>query len=54
MPIYLLGPSTILVVEVFIKLKRMIDDKKIEEAARYYCNNRYPASQDAPFIAEGV
>ena len=32
----------------------MIDEKKIEEAARYYCNNRYPASQDAPFIAEGV
>ena len=31
----------------------MIDDKKIEDAARYYCNNRYPASQDAPFIAEG-
>lgn len=31
----------------------MIDDKKIKEAARYYCNNRYPASQDAPFIAEG-
>ena len=31
----------------------MIDDKKIEETARYYCNNRYPASQDAPFIAEG-
>ena len=31
----------------------MIDDKKIEEAARYYCNNRYPASQDAPFIEEG-
>ena len=31
----------------------MIDDKKIEEEARYYCNNRYPASQDAPFIAEG-
>lgn len=31
----------------------MIDDKKIGEAARYYCNNRYPASQDAPFIAEG-
>lgn len=31
----------------------MIEDKKIEEAARYYCNNRYPASQDAPFIAEG-
>ena len=30
----------------------MIYDKKIEEAARYYCNNRYPASQDAPFIAE--
>ena len=30
-----------------------MDDKKIEEAARYYCNNRYPASQDAPFIAEG-
>ena len=53
MPIYLLSPSTILIVEVFIKLKRMIDDKKIEEAARYYCNNRYPASQDAPFIAEG-
>ena len=31
----------------------MIDDKKIEEAARYYCNNRYPASPDVPFIAEG-
>ena len=31
----------------------MIDEKKIEEEARYYCNNRYPASQDAPFIAEG-
>ena len=31
----------------------MINDKKIEEAARYYCNNRYPASQDAPFIADG-
>ena len=31
----------------------MIDDKKIEEAARNYCNNRYPASQDATFIAEG-
>lgn len=31
----------------------MIDDKKIEEASRNYCNNRYPASQDAPFIAEG-
>ena len=30
----------------------MIDDKKIEEAARNYCNNRYPASQDAPFIAD--
>lgn len=31
----------------------MLDDKKIEEAARNYCNNRYPASQDTPFIAEG-
>lgn len=31
----------------------MIDEKKIEEAARNYCNNRLPASQDAPFIAEG-
>lgn len=31
----------------------MIDEKNIEESARYYCNNRYPASQDAPFIAEG-
>lgn len=31
----------------------MIDEKKIEAAARYYCNNRYPASQDALFIAEG-
>lgn len=31
----------------------MIDDKKIAEAARYYCNNRYSASPDAPFIAEG-
>lgn len=32
MPIYLLSPSTILVVEVIIKLKNMIDDKKIEAA----------------------
>ena len=31
----------------------MIDDKEIEEEARYYCNNRYPASHDAQFIAEG-
>ena len=31
----------------------MIDDKKIEEAARNYCNNRYPASQDDAFIADG-
>ena len=31
----------------------MIDDKKIEESARYYYNNRYPASHDSPFIAEG-
>ena len=31
----------------------MIGEKKIEVAARYYCNNRYPASPDAPFIAEG-
>ena len=31
----------------------MIDDKKIEESARNYCNNRYPASQDTLFIAEG-
>ena len=31
----------------------MIDEKKIEEAVRNYCNNRYPTSQDAPFIAEG-
>ena len=31
----------------------MIDDKKIAEAARYYCNNRYSASPDVPFIAEG-
>ena len=31
----------------------MIDEKNIEEAAINYCNNRYPASQDAPFIAEG-
>lgn len=32
MPIYLLSPSTILVVDVIIKLKNMIDDKKIEAA----------------------
>lgn len=31
----------------------MIDDKKIAEAARCYCNNRYSTSSDAPFIAEG-
>ena len=40
--------------EVDMKKVIMINDKKIEESARYYCNNRYPASQDAPFIAEGV
>ena len=34
MPIYLLSPSIILVVEVTIKLKNMIDDKKIEDAAK--------------------
>lgn len=31
----------------------MIDDKKIAEAARNYCNTRYPAELDAPFIVEG-
>ena len=36
MPIYLLSPRTILVVEVTIKLKNMIDDKKIEEVAKVY------------------
>lgn len=47
MPIYLLSPSTILVVEVIIKFKNMID-KKIEEAAR--CNadkyRNYPTLSD--------
>jgi hypothetical protein len=36
MPIYLLSPRTILVVEVTIKLKNMIDDKKIETVANEY------------------
>lgn len=36
MPIYLLSPRTILVVEVTIKLKNMMDDKKIEEVAKVY------------------
>lgn len=31
----------------------MIEDNKIVTAAREYCNKRYPASQDAPFIFEG-
>lgn len=31
----------------------MIDDKKIEEAARYYCNNRYPASAGCSVYREG-
>lgn len=47
MPIYLLSPSKILVVEVIIKFKNMID-KKIEEAAR--CNadkyRNYPTLSD--------
>ena len=32
----------------------MIDDKETEEYARYNWKNRYPASQDAKFIAEGL
>lgn len=31
----------------------MIEDKSINQAALDYCNTRYPASLDAPFIAEG-
>jgi hypothetical protein len=47
MPIYLLSPSTILVVEVIIKFKNMID-KKIEEAARYNADKyrNYPTLSD--------
>ena len=40
MPIYLLSPSTILVVEVFIKLKNMIDKKKIGKAAKKYAKEK--------------
>lgn len=40
MPIYLLSPSTILVVEVIIKLKNMID-KKIEEAKEEIYEDRF-------------
>lgn len=40
MPIYLLGPSTILVVEVIIKLNNMID-KKIEEAKEEIYEDRF-------------
>lgn len=31
----------------------MITENDINNAAKEYCNTRYPASQDAPFIAEG-
>ena len=40
MPIYLLSPSTILVVEVIIKLNNMID-KKIEEAKEEIYEDRF-------------
>lgn len=40
MPIYLLSPSTILVVEVIIKLNNMID-KKIEEAKDEIYEDRF-------------
>ena len=41
MPIYLLSPRTILVVEVTIKLKNMMDDKKIEDAAKQHSEESY-------------
>lgn len=41
MPIFLLSPSTILVVEVIIKLKNMIDDKKIEAAKEEIYEDRF-------------
>lgn len=53
MPIYLLSPSTILVVEVTIKLKNMIDDKKIEAAARRYSEVTDCDKQEALLIEEG-
>lgn len=40
MPIYLLSPRTILVVEVIIKLNNMID-KRIEEAANKHIETEY-------------
>lgn len=40
MPIYLLSPSTILVVEVILKLNNMID-KKIEEAKEEIYEDRF-------------
>lgn len=40
MPIYLLSPSIILVVEVIIKLNNMID-KKIEEAKEEIYEDRF-------------
>lgn len=52
MPIYLLGPSTILVVEVIIKLNNMTD-KKIEEAARRYSEVMDCDKQEALLIEEG-
>ncbi len=45
MPIYILSPSTILVVEVIIKLKNMID-KKIEEVARLDDEEYYDSLSD--------
>ena len=46
MPIYLLSPSTILVVEVTIKLKDMINNKKIEESANHYAEENSMSIED--------
>ena len=50
MPIYLLSPSTILVVEVLIKLKNMIDNKKIEEVAKIYMIGEFYDKDEAEWI----
>lgn len=32
----------------------MITENDINNAAKDYCNKRYPASQDAPFYSRGI
>lgn len=54
MPIYLLSPSTILVVEVIIKLKNMIDDKQIEEAKDNIFNKHFLKNNEGMICVDHI